>query len=303
MSIKKINKLSPTQFENLTYDLVRAAGFRNLTWRTPGSDSGRDIEAEFHIKDASGTDSTQKWYVECKKYAKSVSWPVVFEKVSFAKNHRADYLLMVSNNNPSPACENEINIWNSSNNLQIRFWRGYDLERLISQHNSIAVKYGIYLKREQLLLSIFPLSLLSVKLANAAAAAAEFSRPLGSSLIAASAVGELLLSKLSQIEELGRPYIVLSDAKSAVDDCFFNENATDFLIDGSVFRAIVELYRYFTQSEGMSIALDGDILLLTPRAPRLPLARSGEEDLQKVAQWGDIELIFGNNLGLRRAKP
>lgn len=301
MLIGKISKLSPTQFENLTYDLIRAAGFRNLTWRTPGSDSGRDIEAEFHLKDASGMDSTQRWYVECKKYAKSISWPVVFEKVSFAKNHRADYLLMVSNNNPSPSCENEISIWNSVNNLQIRFWRGYDLEHIISQHDSIAAKYGFSLRKEKMLLSVFPLSLISVKLSAAATAAAEFSQPLGASLNAASAVGELLLSKISQIEATGRPHSIVSDASSAVDDCIFSEDAKYYRIDSLSFRAIVELYKHLRQCDSMSISLDGDSLLLAPSASKLSLSRSGEKDLEQVALWGDIELTYGQNLRVRRS--
>ncbi|HDZ9489188.1 TPA: restriction endonuclease, partial [Vibrio cholerae] len=82
--------LSPEQFESMTFDIVTALGLRNAVWRTPGSDVGRDIEGNYYISDLSGLYQKQKWYVECKRYAKSVDWPTVWNKIAYAETHSAD---------------------------------------------------------------------------------------------------------------------------------------------------------------------------------------------------------------------
>ena len=82
--VDKLKALTPGQFENLVYDLVTSAGLRNAVWRTPGSDGGRDIEGEMATTDFSGFHTITKWYVECKRYAASVDWPTVWEKIAYA---------------------------------------------------------------------------------------------------------------------------------------------------------------------------------------------------------------------------
>lgn len=39
--------LSPTAFEHLIFDLMILTGLRNVVWRSPGADGGRDIEGDF----------------------------------------------------------------------------------------------------------------------------------------------------------------------------------------------------------------------------------------------------------------
>jgi hypothetical protein len=70
---KLLEALKPTAFENLSFDLVTAAGLQNAVWRTPGADGGRDIEATMPVMDISGEVTHQKWYIECKRYKHSLA--------------------------------------------------------------------------------------------------------------------------------------------------------------------------------------------------------------------------------------
>lgn len=139
-----ILNLSAEQFENLTFDIVTALGLRNAVWRTPGSDLGRDIEGEFFISDLSGQYQRQKWYVECKRYASSVDWPTVWNKIAYAENHNADILLFVTSSSLSPQAVDQVRIWNDSNKKPtIRFWGEVELCAKLNLHSQIAKKYGL----------------------------------------------------------------------------------------------------------------------------------------------------------------
>ena len=103
----EFSQLPPDQFENMTFDLLHAAGLKNLVWRTPGADGGRDIEGTFSAIDFSRHYQNQSWYIECKRYSNSIDWPTVWSKISYADVKGADFLLLVTNANPSPSCETE----------------------------------------------------------------------------------------------------------------------------------------------------------------------------------------------------
>jgi len=122
---KKLLSLSAVFFENLVYDTVTALGLENAVWRTPGRDGGRDIEGSFFVSDLSGFRHPQRWYVECKKYASSVDWPTIHEKLAYAESHGADFLLLVTTASVSPQGTDEINRWNAGHHKpQIRVWNG-----------------------------------------------------------------------------------------------------------------------------------------------------------------------------------
>lgn len=65
--VARLKKLEPTEFENLTYDILFLSGVQNLRW----------------------AQVRQRWYVECKRYAQSLNWPTVYEKLTIAINHNA----------------------------------------------------------------------------------------------------------------------------------------------------------------------------------------------------------------------
>jgi restriction endonuclease Mrr len=141
--VARLKRLQPEEFENLTYDILFLSGVQNLRWRTPSADGGRDLEGDVAVVDFSGESVRQHWYIECKRYAKSLNWPTVYEKLTVAINHAADYLLFVTTSNFSPQCRDEVQKHNDKNSVQIRIWPFYHLEYLLSVHGQVAVKYGL----------------------------------------------------------------------------------------------------------------------------------------------------------------
>src|SRR5437899_9603870 len=142
--VQRLKELPPQDFENFTYDLLFLSGMRNLVWRTPGADGGRDLEGEFTIQDFAGDQTVQRWYIECKRYAQAIDWPTVHEKLSIADNHRADFLLFVTTANFSPHCRDEVDRHNRrGGTVQIRIWPYFRLDQLLSIHGQLAIKYGL----------------------------------------------------------------------------------------------------------------------------------------------------------------
>jgi len=142
--VKQLHDLTPTEFENLLFDLFRSSAMKNLVWRTPGPDGGRDFEAERTEYDFSGAYIIERWYVEAKRYQSSVNWPTVHEKLSYAQNANADFLLFVTTSSPSPKCTDEIDKWNSNHRIpKIRFWSKHELEFRLRLYPWLGVKYGL----------------------------------------------------------------------------------------------------------------------------------------------------------------
>ena len=148
--IDDVLKLSPRSFENLVYDLLVRRGLVNPVWRTPGADGGRDIEGVYPTVDLSGTSHVEKWYIECKRYEQSVDWPTVFEKLAYATNHGAEYLLICTTSTLSPKCRDEIATRERFGATpRVRAWEGHDLETFLSSDQLLLLKYSIGDNAEQ----------------------------------------------------------------------------------------------------------------------------------------------------------
>lgn len=156
--LDKLKELSPLQFEHLTYDLSVLSGLRNAVWRTPGPDAGRDIEGEVVTSDMSETMVVQRWYIECKRYAESIDWPTVYDKIAYAHNHGVDYLLFVTTATLSPRCREEL----SKRELRkaqpfVRAWDAPLLEVMVARYPLLLVKYGLTDEEQPLAESMLPL--------------------------------------------------------------------------------------------------------------------------------------------------
>lgn len=276
MSSIDFHALTPTQFENLAYDLLTWRGLRNAHWRTPGADGGRDIEGHFEVRDLSGTHQTQKWYVDCKRYTKSIDWPTVFEKLSFAINHDADYLLMVCTPTVSPQCRTEINKWNSKRTTTlIRTWEPHYLEQLLIEHPEVAIKHGF---RKPYLLDapgFVEIAIEASKCADAAYSRAVFN---GESNIPelelASALSTFLAIQMQQPRTTiqAQSYRVFRQPTDSYDWLtFVPSGTTDHIdLDGAALRAILCILR-LVFNEGVSL-----IFGTTPRECKLQSASTKE---------------------------
>lgn len=142
--LARLKKLSPTSFENLSFDLMLLCGLSNAKWLTPGADGGRDIEGYIFRTDFSESIITEHWYVECKRYKNAVDWPTVYAKISYADNHNADYLLMLTTSPLSPNCKEEIVKRNINQSRPIvRYWDGTTITRYIERFPYLHAKYNL----------------------------------------------------------------------------------------------------------------------------------------------------------------
>lgn len=142
---KSLSQLAPTDFENLIFDLLVLGGMKNVNWRTPGADGGRDIEGFTAELDLSGRQQIKKWFVECKRYARSVDWPTIYHKIAYADSNQADVLLMCTTSSFSPAAITEVDKWNNSRRaMSVRLWPRHELEIQLKHYpdSSFEVRNG-----------------------------------------------------------------------------------------------------------------------------------------------------------------
>lgn len=285
-----ISALSPTEFENLTYDCLRAGGMANLVWRTPGSDGGRDIEGIAYFNDISGHSTSQKWYIECKRYANSIDWPTVWKKVSYADVHEADYLLVSTNSNPSPACETQITAWNLARRRPIiRFWRGYDLTRIVGGFPQIAHSYGLRKGVHENMSGMLGITLILAKISQAAYVSEELGLTPRMGLETASCLSELLSVRLDDLERHTRfVRSSLLQAAPLFDWLLFENGFTEWEEVG--LRAVLSLIRYQTGCDNMRVVFSGSEALAFTSKPRNPPSLSSLKELDDVSLWARLEV-------------
>lgn len=293
-----LDRLTPSKFENLVYELLLELGLKNLVWRTPGADQGRDIEGHFERTDFSGQSLREIWYVECKKYASSISWPIVYEKVSFADNHNADFLLIASNSQPSPPCINEITAWNDQNRRpKIRFWSGAEIEHALQRHEFISAKYGLSSQPE----NIFYYSISSIehltKMLYAAYSELEIKEHTNTALESSVSFLDLVLKKTDDICRYGyfvnRPFSLNDLYDWAQPRNLTNENKPN--IDKYGLRSFLSALRFTTNTDTIDIS----ICQPNPKLSGLslytsnPLQNSAIPLLNEISAWSDTEFQIG----------
>lgn len=284
---KRLKSLDPHIFENLVFDLVSKMGLRNCEWRTPGADGGRDIQGDLFDVDFSGAHSKKKWYVECKRYAKSVDWPTVHEKAAYAVAQSADYLLMATSATFSTRCLDEINNWNSSrHNPQIRAWAGHDLSTKLSGHPDLLIKYD--LSSDPLIETpgFFDLATAVARTTlSAHGRAAVGSISDAPELQLAASLAELLVARMQQFSSNGRVSpIKFSTKTDAYSWVVFK--ATNYLIDRHAFRAFLCFLRLHQPTASIVVQPQVDqSISISFSFSRAPTATE-LSTLSLISQWG-----------------
>ena len=287
--INKVSGLTPTDFENLVFDVVRALGFRNVVWRTPGSDGGRDIEGHLETSDPTGFLQIQRWHIECKRYKSSISWPTVWEKIAHADALGADVLFLVTNSTPSPKRETRIAKWNNARRRPaIRVWRGYNFPSILRTNVEIAVGHGIFkpdLEPNGLGAS---LALELAKLIQSAHGAVEFGSGSKSAIEAASALAELLEHRLRDLEQYGRFQKGPKLVQSSVPDWLKINSGYDDVEEVS-FRALAALMRHFTQSDIVHARATGQEWTFSFGKPKRSASSDLLSNFSNTAHWLRID--------------
>jgi hypothetical protein len=284
--------LSATEFENLTFDLLQEMGLENLVWRTPGPDGGRDIEGDLPIRDLSGSLAHQHWFIECKRYSYAVDWPTVWNKLSFASNNDADFLLFVMTTTLSPTCETEISKWNLRKiRPAIRAWRGYQLEGILSRFPAVRLKYGLLEAHKDNGASFVALAVDAMKFTQSAYAAAELGQQNGGSLEAAAALAELLSARMQDFETVGKIVIAGIDPKVDLYPWLTISSPNDLPpVDRFGFRALASVFRAALHCEAVSVKEDEGTMAMLPEGKRLGMTSSALSVLQRVAFWSNFQI-------------
>lgn len=285
------NSLKSWQFENMVFDLLHAAGLKNLVWRTPGPDGGRDIEGTYTAVEFSSFYQSQNWYIECKRYSNSIDWPTIWNKISYADNKEVDFLLFVTNSNPSPPCESEISNWNKRKRRPIvRVWRGYELEAILRNYPQVAVKYGMLGKGIEAQLSLQSLMFEAMKLAQSSYVAYGIGANIGASLEAGAALSELIFARYTQIREYGRILPLAASTEPPAYDWLTWTGAADGW-DEVGLRALLSMSKYLTGSKGITVEVSDESIVLSLDGSRFAAAVSSERILGEIANWVDVEVI------------
>lgn len=293
---RELKDLDPTEYENFIYDVAIVHGFKNVVWRTPGPDGGRDIEATYSRINPFGDVVTEKWYIECKKYKTSVSWPIIYPKIAYAHSGGADILCIAAFPNPSPNCETEISKWNKINvHPKITTIRPYALKFDTPMMNKIGVKFRII---EPSIQSI-PIELikLSANLAEQANSVALIGLSAEAYLDAAakfSWLSRALSDREYELNADGAKYRANSDGESWI------ENDQDLELPSDIVRALASLMRVVSQAGRISLATDGNQIVFASDQMRIPLTHL-EGALREVAVMANLELTLSDNsIAVRR---
>jgi Restriction endonuclease len=203
--LNKILQLSPTLFEQLVYDLTVLSGLTNVTWRTPGSDGGRDIEGEYQATDFSGILRLERWYVECKRYTAAIDWPTVHNKIAHASAFGADYLLICTTSTLSPSCKDALSAYTRQHERpRVRAWEGPEMELRVQREAALLLKYGLGGDRRDVDSALAPVNDIVAKLVHVAYGEQSAVGFASSSVEAASAVAELV-GRLSKVDPKSYP--------------------------------------------------------------------------------------------------
>lgn len=232
----------------------------------------------------------QKWYVECKRYSISIDWPTVWQKIAYAESRGADFLLLVTNSNPSPACENEIASWNChKKSVTVRVWRGYELEGILKSYPQVATKYGLLGKSVGAELSLQSLTFESMKLAQSSYVARELGVSNDVALEASAALSELISLRYSQIRAYGR--MIRESGNNAPSYKWLSWSGPWAGWDDAGMRALLTMARHLTGSASINVSCSHGEVLLLFESPRFVIDGAREKAFIEIATWSDVEIV------------
>ena len=228
-------------------------------WRTPGRDGGRDIQGDNFVEDLSGHTRQESWYVECKQYGTTISWPVVWEKIAYAESNSADVLFFITTSTLSPQAIDEVNKWNlCGRRPHIRFWGGQDLHSRLQTHPKIQIKFGLSTDSvRDGAISIIPLTKLLLSYASTSEAQLAFSQDASDVNGAVHALAELISARLEDIEQTGKLCISKFRAREDTFEWLRNPELLEGLrLDRYSVRAILSILRFVLKTD---ITINGDL--------------------------------------------
>lgn len=289
--ISRISNLSAREFENLVFDCMRAIGVKNLIWRTPGPDGGRDMEGQVYVRDISGHEESQLWYIECKRYSTSINWNVIWKKIAAADSRGADVLLIATNNNPSPSTENRISNWNRKKRKpSLRVWRGYQFPPFLRSNTTISASYGLVDDPLSDTTLSVQLSTVIASMAQSAYSSHIFGQDKSFALEAAASLSELYVHRLSDLKNYGK-FVVGPQALAIPDFDWIDVRGRIDNWEEVSLRAILTGVRYFSQCDHICLTAENGSIILNLDEPRYWGFLEYNSSFLELLVWARCEMV------------
>lgn len=143
--------LSPTDFEEFSFDLLSESGFFNVDWRkgTPlpasPSDRGRDLEALKTSRDIDGHEYEETWFVDCKHYKRGVPPDALQGTLAWATAERPAVVLFIASGYLTNGAKDWIADYQRTHRppFRIRVWEKPQLLRLVEKNLDLAFRHDV----------------------------------------------------------------------------------------------------------------------------------------------------------------
>ncbi|RCW29652.1 restriction endonuclease [Marinilabilia salmonicolor] len=136
-------KITPAQFEELGFKLIRRLSFQKVRWRQGAGDNGRDIQAiKFENNELTGT-YEEKWFFECKHYKNGVP-PVEFEsKFAWATAEKAKNLVFILSSHISNNGDGWLDKRKAGVEYNVHLIEGNELKEVLLDHIDLVKEFGL----------------------------------------------------------------------------------------------------------------------------------------------------------------
>ncbi len=133
--------LTSTEFEELSYILVKSIGFFNLEWMKGGRDKGRDIKAERDAIEPDGYNARETWYFQCKLYSSGIGVSDISTSIDWCIAEKIPYLIILSNSYLTTDAKDFVRKKEEQTGLKIRQWTDKDFQDKLWNRPEILYSY------------------------------------------------------------------------------------------------------------------------------------------------------------------
>ena len=145
------SRLSATDFEEFTYQLLTRLGFINVDWRkgtarqSSPADSGRDIVCQQIREDIDKSKHVETWFVDCKHYRQGVPAVEIQNLLAWAEAESPDIALIVTSGFLSNPAKDYLDKYrrNRKPPFRIKHWERPQLERLAHSKRSLLIDHNL----------------------------------------------------------------------------------------------------------------------------------------------------------------
>lgn len=144
--------LSPTNFEEFCFDLMKEVGFVNVDWRkgTPKdaspADGGRDIVAEWPTSDVDGHIYHETWFVDCKHYKTGVPPDALHGLTTWAQAERPSVALVIASGFLSNPAKDWMERYRATQPpFRLRHWERPQLANMLKDRLDLAFRHDVAL--------------------------------------------------------------------------------------------------------------------------------------------------------------